>query len=80
VAYALCQQAQPSSQVRTTGSVRRGSEGAALAFLVLASLYAVIGVTTVPGSLPAAKQVGTLSECSFPAVVSGPAAVRVAAP
>ena len=44
-------------------------EGAALAFLGLASLYAVIGVATFPGSLPAAKQVGTLSECSFSAVV-----------
>jgi signal transduction histidine kinase len=44
-------------------------EGAGLAFLVLASMYAVIGVVTFPGSLPAAKQVGTLSECSFPAVV-----------
>jgi hypothetical protein len=39
------------------------------AFLVLASIYAVIGVATFPGSLPAAKQVGTLAECSFPAVV-----------
>jgi len=44
-------------------------EGAGLAFLVLASMYAVIGLATFPGSLPAAKQVGTLSECSFPAVV-----------
>jgi signal transduction histidine kinase len=44
-------------------------EGAALAFLVLASMYAVIGVMTFPGSLPAAKQVGTLSECSFSPVV-----------
>jgi hypothetical protein len=44
-------------------------EGAGLAFLVLASMYAVIGVVTFPGSLPAAKQVGTLSECSFSAVV-----------
>jgi signal transduction histidine kinase len=44
-------------------------EGAALAFLGLASLYAVIGVATFPGSLPAAKQMGTLAECSFPAVV-----------
>jgi signal transduction histidine kinase len=44
-------------------------EGAGLAFLVLASMYAVIGVVTFPGSLPAAKRVGTLSECSFSAVV-----------
>ncbi len=44
-------------------------EGAAQAFLALASIYAVIGVSTFPGSLPAAKQVGVLAECSFPAVV-----------
>ena len=43
--------------------------GAAQAFLAIASVYAVIGVATFPGSLPAAKQVGTLAECSFPAVV-----------
>jgi signal transduction histidine kinase len=44
-------------------------EGAILAFFGLASLYAVIGVATFPGSLPAAKQMGTLAECSFPAAV-----------
>jgi signal transduction histidine kinase len=44
-------------------------EGAALAFLPLASIYAVIGIATSPGTLPAAKQVGTLAECSFPAAV-----------
>ena len=43
--------------------------GAAQAFLTIASAYAVIGLATFPGSLPAAKQVGTLAECSFPAVV-----------
>jgi hypothetical protein len=43
--------------------------GAAQAFLATASVYAVIGLKTFPGSLPAAKQVGTLAECSFPAVV-----------
>jgi signal transduction histidine kinase len=43
--------------------------GAAQAFLTIASVYAVIGIATFPGSLPAAKQVGTLAECSFPAVV-----------
>ena len=43
--------------------------GAAQAFLAIASAYAVIGVATFPGALPAAKQVGTLAECSFPAVV-----------
>ena len=44
--------------------------GAAQAFLTLASIYAVIGVATFPGSLPAARQVGTLAECSFSAVSS----------
>jgi signal transduction histidine kinase len=44
-------------------------EGAALAFLTLASTYAVTGLATFPGTLPAAKQVGTLAECSFPAAV-----------
>jgi signal transduction histidine kinase len=43
--------------------------GAAQGFLTIASIYAVIGIATFPGSLPAAKQVGTLAECSFPAVV-----------
>ena len=43
---------------------------AAQAFLTLASIYAVIGVATFPGALPAAKQVGTLAECSFSAVSS----------
>jgi signal transduction histidine kinase len=43
--------------------------GTAQAFLTIASVYAVIGIATFPGSLPAAKQVGTLAECTFPAVV-----------
>jgi len=43
--------------------------GAAQAFLTIASIYAVLGLATFPGSLPAAEQVGTLAECSFPAVV-----------
>ena len=43
--------------------------GAAQAFLTIASIYAVIGLRTFPGSLPAPKQVGTLAECSFPAVI-----------
>ena len=51
-----------------TGWIMLG-EGAILAFFGLASLYAVIGVATFPGSLPAAKQMGTLAECSFPAAV-----------
>jgi hypothetical protein len=40
-------------------------EGAALAFLALASIYAVIGVAPFPGSLPAGAQVGTLAQGSF---------------
>jgi hypothetical protein len=43
--------------------------GSAQAFLTIASIYAVIGIATFPGSLPAAKQVGTLAECTFPVVV-----------
>ena len=43
--------------------------GAGQACLAIASAYAVIGLATFPGALPAAKQVGTLAECSFPAVV-----------
>jgi signal transduction histidine kinase len=39
--------------------------GAGLAFLGMASAYAVIGVVTYPGGLPAPKLVGTLAECSF---------------
>jgi hypothetical protein len=39
--------------------------GAALAFLALASIYAVIGVKTFPGSLPAAAQLGALAQGSF---------------
>jgi len=58
--------------VRQTGN-RIGwimlAAGAGQAFLTIASIYAVIGIATFPGSLPAAKQVGTLAECSFPAVV-----------
>ena len=40
-------------------------EGAASAFLALASIYAVTGVKTFPGSLPAATQVGALAQGSF---------------
>jgi hypothetical protein len=43
--------------------------GAAQAFLAIASTYAVLGLATFPGALPAPRQVGTLAECSFPAVV-----------
>ena len=45
------------------------AEGAVQGFLAIASVYAVIGLKTFPGSLPAPRQVGTLAECSFPAVV-----------
>ena len=43
-------------------------EGAGLAFLNLASTYAVLGVATFPGALPAAKQAGTAAEVSFAGV------------
>jgi signal transduction histidine kinase len=43
--------------------------GAGLAFVVLASAYAVTGVAAHPGTLPAARLAGTLSECSFSLVV-----------
>ena len=58
--------------VRRTGNVIGWimlGAGAAQAFLAIASAYAVIGLVSFPGSLPAAKQVGTLAECSFPAAV-----------
>jgi signal transduction histidine kinase len=41
------------------------AEGIGIAFLGLTSLYAVAGVTTYPGALPAAKLAGALSECIF---------------
>ena len=40
-------------------------EGMGLAFLGLGSAYAVTGIVTHPGALPAAKLAGTLAECSF---------------
>ena len=43
-------------------------ESAALAFVSLASMYAVLGVVTFPGALPAAKQAGTLAEVGFTGV------------
>ena len=43
-------------------------ESAGLAFLSLASTYAVLGVAAFPGALPAAKQVGTLAEVNFTGV------------
>jgi signal transduction histidine kinase len=45
------------------------AEGIGIAFLGLTSLYAVAGVATYPGALPAAKLAGTLSECIFSPVV-----------
>ena len=46
-------------------------EGVAQAFMALASIYGVIGVATFPGSLPAAKQVGTVSQARFALVAFG---------
>jgi hypothetical protein len=43
-------------------------ESAGLAFLSLASTYAVLGVAVSPGALPAAKQAGALAEVSFTGV------------
>jgi signal transduction histidine kinase len=43
-------------------------EGAGVAFQTLASTYAVLGVATFPGALPAARPVGTLAECAFSGV------------
>jgi hypothetical protein len=43
-------------------------EAAGLAFLNLASAYAVLGVATFPEALPAAKQAGTAAEVSFAGV------------
>ena len=42
---------------------------AALAFLALASAYAVAGIATIPGSFPAARLVGTLAQGSFAPVL-----------
>ena len=39
--------------------------GAGLAFLGVASAYAVIAVATYPGAVPSGKLVGLLAECSF---------------
>jgi len=41
------------------------AEGIGLAFIVLASAYAITGVAAHPGALPAAKLAGALAECSF---------------
>ena len=42
------------------------AEGIGIAFLGLTSAYAIAGVAAHPGSLPAAKLAGTLSECISP--------------
>jgi hypothetical protein len=41
------------------------AESAGLAFMTLASTYCLLGVTTFPGDLPAARQAGTLAETAF---------------
>jgi hypothetical protein len=46
-------------------------EGAGFAFVSLASAYAVTGIATHPGTLPAAKVVGALAECIFVPVAFG---------
>ena len=45
------------------------AEGAELVVMTLAATYSVLGIATFPGDLPAARQVGTLAECSFASVV-----------
>ncbi len=54
--------------VRRAGSVIGWlmlGEGAGMAFLAFGSAYAVTGIATHPGTLPAAARVGTVTECSF---------------
>jgi hypothetical protein len=46
-------------------------EGAGFAFVSLASAYAVTGIATHPGTLPAAEVVGALAECIFVPVAFG---------
>ena len=41
------------------------AEGASLALITLASTYYLLAITTFPGDLPAARQVGTLAESGF---------------
>jgi hypothetical protein len=41
------------------------AEGAGLAFITLASTYCLLGITTFPGDLSAARQAGTLAESGF---------------
>ncbi len=44
-------------------------EGTGLAFITVASTYAVLGMVTFPGALPGAKQVGALAEVSFAGII-----------
>ena len=41
------------------------AEGAAIAWVSLASTYAVAGIAAFPGALPAARQAATLAEAGF---------------
>jgi hypothetical protein len=45
------------------------AESAGLVIMTLASTYCLLGVTTFPGELPAARQAGTLAESGFASVV-----------
>jgi hypothetical protein len=53
------------------------AESAGLAFMTLASTYCLLGVTTFPGDLPAARQAGTLAETAF-TLVAFPLAAMIA--
>jgi hypothetical protein len=56
------------------------AESAGLAFMTLASTYCLLGVTTFPGHLPAARQAGTLAETAFALVAFALAAMLVLFP
>ena len=56
------------------------AESAGLAFMTLASTYCLLGVTTFPGDLPAARQAGTLAETAFALVAFTLAAMLVLFP
>ena len=45
------------------------AQSGGLVFISVASAYSVLGIATFPGDLPAARQVGTLGESSWPASV-----------
>jgi hypothetical protein len=44
------------------------AESTGLAFMTLAGTYCLLGVTTFPGDLPAARQAGTIAESGFASV------------